>query len=818
MHLRVPFQACRAQVGTIVTTPPQAAAEVYAAPSEEAVERIVHATASQLLPCFPSSSSSSLFPPPSASSLFPSSSASASSEPAECLCNSASRLSARAVGLGGAAGETTERATEASERGALLAGGGRSIFFDASAREFFSEEDQLCILLGYHHAASLRPILGSLSPFLFRLLLFSGAREPLLPAGHPSAGNRSAPSLLPWVVELCRQPGSLQRVLQGLSRDDRLDHARSLLEEETQLLDMLASALSAAELHQPQAPRRDPVSEAPARPRRHWQFPGDTSGGCPEAGRTRERSRTPEGDIEETATGRYPCKARESEDSGSSRRVEKGEDVSLSALDQVAWRLLDRCCERSLLLERGQGGQGRSRGQLSCLPLLSTAGTRILLHLVRSAEARTLHLRVRNEEPLEGDIVHGLNQVPTQRGTDSDKGHLRGDCASASSSPGNPVASVEGQQRCSDVRGVKERGEEKPRERSLCEAPDEVWTVASLRRLRQTASRLQRMLLRSPLCEFSHADALVALPAAAVFLDQVQGSVASLLQRAESAEGGARQGETAPEQQLELEAAERRRGFARVGDSSSEAAAPSWGEGEPRSEELEEQTKERRALGQAVKARVFQEVDRREAEATLFADDVVDCMNAIVRVRSTRLSTVALLLRTLCNRTDDFSPEQREDLSVGLRLLHASLQRQLPSPRERPRGSSAPSSLVRLHSREARVREEGPQTQSGGGGEMQVGGKSTETTHQASKTVLPGQQKDSQEIVFFSCRDACKTHAQVSGAERANRSRIEAQAGDTATEREEDHQQVIAFLERIQEHKILERKHRSLISWSNRRW
>ncbi|EPR57067.1 hypothetical protein TGGT1_220480 [Toxoplasma gondii GT1] len=809
MYPRVSFRACRAQAGAIVTTTPHAAAEIYAAPSEEAVERIVHATASQLLLCFSSSSSSSLFP---------SSPPLASSEPAECFRDSACRLSARAVGVAGAAGEPTERATEASERGAPLAGGGRSIFFDASAREFFSDEDQLCILLGYHHAASLRPILDSLSPFLFRLLLFSGPHEPLLPAGHPSACSRSALSLSPWVVELCRQPGTLQRVLQGLSRDEHVDQARSLLEEETRLLDMLASALSTAELHQSQAPRRAPVSEAPARPRRQRQFPGDTSGGCAEAGRTRERSRASEGDIEEQATGRGPCERRTSEASGSYTRVEKGEVASLSALDQVAWRLLDHCCERFLLLERGQGGQGRSHRQSSCLPLLSTAGMRILLHLVRAAEARPLRVRVRNEEPVEDDLVDELNRVPTQRRTDSDRGHLRGDCVSVSSSPGNPVASVEGRQRSSDVRGVAKRGEEKPREQSFREAPAEMWTVASLCRLRQTASRLQRMLLRSPLSEFSHADALVALPAAAVFLDQVQDSVASLLQRAQSAEGGTLQGETASEQQVEPEAAECRRGLTQSGDSLSGAAAPSWGEGEPRSEDLGEQTKERRALGRALKARVFQEVDRREAEATLLADDVVDCLNAIVRVRSARLSTVALLLRTLCNRTDDFSPEQREDLSVGLRLLHASLQRQSPCPRARPRGSSAPSSLVRLQSREVRIREEGAQRQNGGGGEMQDRGKRAETTHKASKLVLSGQQEDSQEIVFFSCRDARNMRAQVSGAEWGNGSGIEVRAGDAATEREDDYKQVIAFLERIQEHKILERKHRSLISWSNRRW
>ncbi|PFH36567.1 hypothetical protein BESB_047590 [Besnoitia besnoiti] len=720
---------------------PHAASAVYAASNEEAIRRIVQhqvADLARTLSLSRVAASSRAVQARAAHELSPS-----PFEGPDALC-----LPQLAEAGDARDGEGEQRTWRGGASAGELRHLGNSVFSegDAWVRDCFSDSDKRRILIGYRQAASLRSVLRALSPFLYRLFLFSAGDVPSV-----AAAASPVPDL--WVQELAGLDGEAHTGRPTLwELDEGLERERTL-EEDIQLLDMLADALA--------------VGAGPATGAKgsslHLAAPGGgatlTRSDAVESAQARERALAdasqPDGVVlthrDEPSRGEEAARPR-----GSTDRTNVS---SVSAFEGILWSFLERCCERTLSsLERGEGrGEQEKRKTTHLLPLLATAASTILVRLSESAE---------RQGPL-------LKQGAPAAKTAPDAGLLH----------------------------------------SPSEASPSSWDVASLCRLQRTASRVQRMILRASLPDFAHSDVFVALPASALALDRVQRSVAALLEseveREEGEGGDALEGERGaegvgqrPVAHVQGEAPTDLRGEGVASGRRSDF----WGPTKTRREEFQGQSEERRALGRALNARLFQEADRRAADATLFADDVVDCMNTIVKVGWARPSTVTVLLRALCNRTDltqphvvtmlagripvtdDFSAEQKEDLAEALRLLEASVGLQ--------------------------ARPDGRRVQTAGAAVSRASSmsKNAPRSRLASQAVAA-------DIAFFSAADQRRNELAGDSAQAAaGRMPGDDTQGTAVKDTAEDTAQVAAYLEMIRTQKILERKHRSRISWSTRRW
>lgn len=149
--------------------------------------------------------------------------------------------------------------------------------------------------------------------------------------------------------------------------------------------------------------------------------------------------------------------------------------------------------------------------------------------------------------------------------------------------------------------------------------------------------------------------------------------------------------------------------------------------------------------------------------------------------------------------SDDFSPEQKEDLSYCLQAIHTSL---------------------RLHMSSERATHHSPGKRSS---DHKSGTRQTALAADKQSQNCGKRKGQSEETSFgIECAD-CTLISFFPDLHRAESGDLSESASATATTRSgiaagSDASQLLTYIESVQKERILERKHRSLISWSRRKW
>ncbi|PHJ22942.1 dna-directed rna polymerase ii subunit rpb1 [Cystoisospora suis] len=183
----------------------------------------------------------------------------------------------------------------------------------------------------------------------------------------------------------------------------------------------------------------------------------------------------------------------------------------------------------------------------------------------------------------------------------------------------------------------------------------------------------------------------------------------------------------------------------------------------------------------------------------LTAEEIVDCLNAVANTGWVRFSSLHLLLRSICNRTDDFLPEQKEDLTYCLQAVQNSLRLHMTSEKATNHSSRKRSSGNKWRTY---------QTASAAEKQTQDCGK--RKSH-SEENFLEIECADCTLISFFPDLRGTKGDEHLGSTSPTATTRSGIAPGSDAS-------QLLTYLESVQKERILERKHRSLISWSRRKW